>query len=116
MGASYYPLVNLGMLTKLNGVNVGILITSSYVDSVRFCCGGIFFVPAEKAQDVRWKEVQFLMFCGSPKIAQNTNLPRLFGAGGSFVGLLIWGINLCLVCACGYMASPGGSQCNTSKM
>ncbi len=74
-------LVNLGILTKLKGVNVGILITSFYVDPVRFCCGGIFFVPAEKAQDVCWEELQFLMFCGLPKIAQNTNLPRLFGVG-----------------------------------
>jgi hypothetical protein len=54
MGASWRSSVKkgllvLGILTKLNGVNVGILITSSYVDPVRFCRGGIFLLfPPKK--------------------------------------------------------------------
>jgi len=36
-------------MTKLNGVNVGILITSSYVDPVGFFRGGNFYCSRQKS-------------------------------------------------------------------
>jgi hypothetical protein len=41
--------MEFGILTKLNGVNVGILITSSYIDSVGFFRGGNFYCSRRKS-------------------------------------------------------------------